>query len=144
MTHCPTLEELSALIDGELHTERELEIRWHLDMCQMCNRAADGVVALKRAVGRAHDHEAPSPALRRSVMARLPKHKRRWHWRAGAIAAPLFIAAAALLFCFGPSAVCADTGSYSICTPRGHGHVSRIVVPQCLRPEELPPVAESF
>ena len=77
MTHCPSLEELIALIDGELISDRELEIRWHLDVCSACTRSADGVVALKRAVSRAHAREVPSPALRRNVEACVPRRRRR-------------------------------------------------------------------
>ncbi len=99
MSHCPPLEELNALIDGELSSGRELELRWHLDICATCTRSAGAVVALKRAVGRAHHREVPLPALRRSVMVRLPKRRRGWQWRAGAIAGPLLVATSAVLFC---------------------------------------------
>lgn len=142
MSHCPPLEELSALIDGELSNERELGIRWHLDICHACARSADAVVALKRAVGRAHNREIPLPALRRSVMARVPKRRRGRQWRAGAIAAPLFIAAGALLCCFQASAVCADPAA-QVRMHRDVGHRS-IGAHQWLRPDELLPMAESF
>jgi anti-sigma factor RsiW len=72
MTHCPPWEELNALIDGELSTERELPLRWHLDICSACSRHATTVVTLKRAVGRVRERDVPSPALRRNVMARAP------------------------------------------------------------------------
>jgi anti-sigma factor RsiW len=142
MSHCPPLEELSALIDGDLSPRRELEIRWHLDICRTCACYADTVVGLKRAVGRAHDREIPSPAFRRSVMARVPKRRRGRQWRAGAVAAPLFIAAEALLFCFQASALCADP----VRQIRMHRAIGRpsIVAHQWLRPEELLSMAESF
>jgi anti-sigma factor RsiW len=88
MNHCPPFEELNALIDGELFTEHELALRWHLDICTACTQHAAAVAALKRAVGRAGVRETPSPGLRRSVMTRLPK-RRSWRSRARAIAAPL-------------------------------------------------------
>jgi anti-sigma factor RsiW len=72
MTNCPTWEELNALIDGELSAERELQFRWHLDLCSACALHAAGVVTLKRAVGRLHERNVPSPALRRHVMGRVP------------------------------------------------------------------------
>jgi anti-sigma factor RsiW len=99
MNHCPPLEELNALIDGEIPAGRELEIRWHLDICGSCTRHAAAVVALKRAVGRARDREIPSPALRRSVMAHVPK-RRSGQWRARAVVAPLLITVGAMLFRF--------------------------------------------
>lgn len=73
MKNCPAFDELSALIDGALAPTRELAVRWHLDICPTCARVAETVVALKRAVGRAHNRELPLPALRRSVRARQPK-----------------------------------------------------------------------
>jgi len=97
MSHCPLLEEVSALVDGELSGERELEIRWHLDICHACARSADAVVALKRAVGRAHHRDVPLPALRRSVMARVLKRRRGWRPRAGAIAGSVLVATGAVL-----------------------------------------------
>lgn len=72
MTNCPPWKELNALIDGELSTERELQLRWHLDICSACARHATAVVGLKRAVGRVREREIPSPSLRRNVMARAP------------------------------------------------------------------------
>ena len=73
MSSCPGFDELSALIDGDLSPGRELAVRWHLDICSTCARYAETVVALKRAVGRAHNRDLPLPALRRSVKARLPR-----------------------------------------------------------------------
>ena len=71
-------------------------------------------------------------------MARVPKRRRSRQWRAGAIAAPLFIAAGALLFCFPASAVCADPAPQS----RMYKDVGQrpVVAHQWihrLRPEEL-------
>jgi len=142
MSSCPTFAELSALIDGDLSPTRELQIRWHLDICRTCACYAGTVVALKRAVGRAQEGEVPSPAFRRSVMARLPKRRRARQWRAGAIAAPLFITAEVLLFCFQASAVSADPAA-RICMHRAVGHPG-IIAHQWPRPEELQPVVESF
>ncbi|MFI5397842.1 MAG: anti-sigma factor family protein [Candidatus Binatia bacterium] len=76
MSGCPAFEHLSALIDGDLPRDRELEVRRHLDHCVTCHRQVDGMTALKRAVGRAYDSEMPSPALRRVVTAKLPKRRR--------------------------------------------------------------------
>ena len=61
------MEELNAMIDGELRVERELELRWHLDLCQPCTLATARIVALKQAVGRTAQCEVASPTLRRSV-----------------------------------------------------------------------------
>ena len=72
MTNCPPWEKLNALIDGELSAERELQFRWHLDICSACARHAAAVVTLKRAVGRVRERDVPSPSLRRNVMARAP------------------------------------------------------------------------
>jgi anti-sigma factor RsiW len=72
MTKCPPWEDLNVLIDGELSTTRELQLRWHLDVCSACTRHAAAVVALKRAVGRVRERGLPSPSLRRTVMARVP------------------------------------------------------------------------
>lgn len=140
MTQCPPFEELIALIDGELMTGRELAIRWHLDICSACTRFADGVVALKRAVGRAHDREIPSPALRRSVMAHAPKPKRGWKLRAGAFAAPLFMATGAILFCCGPLAAGTGADQVGLRCDR----VQPIGIVACVRREELVPAPESF
>ena len=68
MTHCPAMEEMNAMIDGELLAEKELELRWHLDICEPCGRLCAALVALKCVVGRARQCETPSPTLRRSVM----------------------------------------------------------------------------
>jgi len=76
MSGCPAFEHLSALIDGDLPGDRELEVRQHLEQCVTCRRQVDGLTALKRAVGRAYDSEVPSPALRRVVTANLPKRRR--------------------------------------------------------------------
>ena len=103
---CPVFEELSALIDGDLSPTRELQVRWHLDICPTCTRHADIVVALKRAVGRAHERDIPLPALRRSVRARWPRRRGGWQWRAGAIAAPLLVAASMVLCCVEASGAC--------------------------------------
>jgi anti-sigma factor RsiW len=103
---CPVFEELSALIDGDLSPARELQVRWHVDICATCARYADVVVALKRAVGRAHERDIPLPALRRSVRARWPRRRGGWQWRAGAIAAPLLVAASMVLCCVEASGAC--------------------------------------
>lgn len=63
---------MNALIDGELAAQRELQLRWHFDICSACARSAAAVVTLKRAVGRAHERDVPSPKLRRNVMTRAP------------------------------------------------------------------------
>jgi anti-sigma factor RsiW len=88
---CLPSDEVNGLIDGELSTERELEVRWHLDLCAVCARSIAAAVAIKRAVGRAYDREVPSLALRRSVVARLStiaprRSKRRRQGRADAAA----------------------------------------------------------
>ena len=130
MNCCPAFEELSALIDGGLSPARELEIRWHLDICRACVRYADAVVALKGAIGRAHNRDLPLPALRRSVRARLPKRRRGWQWRARAVAAPLLVASSAMLFCVAESAAC------EVSMGRDCGNVHS-VRRECLRTEEL-------
>jgi len=99
MPHCPPREELNALVDGELSTERELALRWHLDICRACDRHAAAVVMLKRAIGRARARETPSPALRRSVMTRVLK-RRSSPSRTRKRAAPLLIAVGAMLLSF--------------------------------------------
>ncbi len=70
MTNCPPWEELNALLDGELSTERELQLRWHLDICDACARHGAAVVTLKRAVGQVRERDVPSPTLRRNVSSR--------------------------------------------------------------------------
>jgi anti-sigma factor RsiW len=90
LNRCPSREEVNCLIDGELSAGRELEVRWHLDVCPGCARSLSGVEALKRAVGRAYDREVPSPALRRSVLAPVStvaprRSKRKRHARAAAV-----------------------------------------------------------
>jgi anti-sigma factor RsiW len=99
MNYCPPWEELSTLIDGELSTERELELRWHLDICTACTRHAAAVAMLKRAIGRTRAREIPSLALRRSVVARVPR-RRRLQSRISVVAAPLFITVGAMLLPF--------------------------------------------
>ena len=76
MSGCPAFEDWSALIDGDLPRDRELEVRQHLEHCATCHRQVDGLATLRRAVGRAYDGEVPSPALRRVVTATLPKRRR--------------------------------------------------------------------
>ena len=76
MSGCPTFEPLSALVDGDLAPDQEVEVRRHLETCVACHRQVDGLAALKRAVGRAYDSDAPAPALRRVVTAKLPKRRR--------------------------------------------------------------------
>ena len=88
---CPASDEVNGLIDGELAVDRELEVRWHLDLCAACTRSVGAAVALKHAVGRAYDREVPSLALRRSVLARVStiaprRSKRRRDARATAAA----------------------------------------------------------
>ncbi len=77
MSGCLAFEDLSAMIDGALPNGRAVEVRQHLEHCATCRGRADGLSALKRAVGRAYDTEGPSPALRRVVTATLPKRRRR-------------------------------------------------------------------
>jgi anti-sigma factor RsiW len=70
MSGCPAFEDLNALVDGDLPSEREARARQHLVRCVACRREVDGLTALKRAVGRAYDNEVPTPAG-------LPKRRRR-------------------------------------------------------------------
>jgi len=79
MNLCPAFEELNALVDGDLISEREVSVRCHVDMCRACTREVNRLIALKAAVGRAHDSGTPSPALRRAVVSRSPK-QHRWRW----------------------------------------------------------------
>jgi len=137
MNSCPAFDELSALIDGDLTPARELEVRWHLDICATCARCAAAVVALKRVVGRAHNRDLPLPGLRRSLRACLPKRRRSWRWRAGALAAPLLVAASAVLFW-----VASSTASEMSLTAEC-GDVSGMSLP-CLRTEELSPALKPF
>ena len=77
MSDCPAFDDLSALVDGDLASEREADLRQHLERCEPCRREVDALVALKRAVGRAYETEVPAPSLRRAVTAALPKRRRR-------------------------------------------------------------------
>jgi anti-sigma factor RsiW len=135
MSSCPAFNELSALVDGDLSPGRELEVRWHLDICPTCARQIETVRALKRAVGRAHDRDLPLPALRRAIRACLPKRRRGW--RAGVLAAPLLVAASAVLFCVASSA------ASEMSLNREGEDVSGVRVP-CLRTEEPSPGPKPF
>jgi anti-sigma factor RsiW len=77
MSGCPAFEDLNALVDGDLASERERAVRQHLHRCVACRREVGGLTTLKRAVGRAYDNQVPAPALRRAVTAGLPKRRRR-------------------------------------------------------------------
>jgi anti-sigma factor RsiW len=139
MSSCPAFDELSALVDGDLTPARELEVRWHLDICATCARYAEAVVTLKRVVGRAHDRDLPLPALRRSVRASLPKRRRSWRWRAGALAAPLLVAASAVLFW----AARASSAACEMSLNRECRDVSGMSSP-CPRSEERSPALKPF
>ncbi len=82
MSFCPEVQTLSSLIDGDLPAEREVAVHAHLDLCVACRGTLDGLIALKQAVGRAYDSDAPSPALRRAVAAGMVK-PRRGRWKQG-------------------------------------------------------------
>jgi anti-sigma factor RsiW len=97
MRSCPPFAELNALIDGDLDSEAELEVRRHLDLCAACRRTVAAITALKQAVGRAYASETPPPALRRAVVARSRTRRVKWHWWAGAIAAMLLAVVGALV-----------------------------------------------
>ena len=73
MSPCPAFEELSALIDGDLDRDRELEVRRHLDSCEACRMQVNAVTRLKQAVGGAYAGQSPPPHLRRAVLAQRPK-----------------------------------------------------------------------
>jgi len=90
MSHCPDFLSLNELIDGGLPADQELVVRRHLDLCAVCRGAVDGLLVLKREVGRTYDAGVPSAALRRAVTAHLPKRHRTWWW-VGAVAAPLLL-----------------------------------------------------
>lgn len=71
---CPTDEELSALLDGDLEAGRRAEVDAHLEACAACREARDGLSSMLAdlssladeepgrdlwpAIQRAHEHEA--------------------------------------------------------------------------------------
>ena len=77
MSGCPAFEDLSALVDGDLSSNQERQVREHVQHCAPCRRQLDALTALKRTVGRAYEGEAPSPALRRTVRAGVSKRRRK-------------------------------------------------------------------
>jgi len=78
MRNCPAFEDLSQFVDGHLSNERELEVRRHLDVCDVCPRMLHTLSVLKQAVGRGYASESPPTAVRLAVMT--PGRRRRW-WR---------------------------------------------------------------
>jgi anti-sigma factor RsiW len=98
MSPCPSFEELSAFVDGDLVHGRELAVRRHLDVCEACRASSCAVSALKQAVGRAYSPQSAPPELQRAVMARAATPKRNPRWWLAPIAALLLLAAGAALW----------------------------------------------
>ena len=76
-TDCPgRLEQLSALLDGELDADEELELRRHLDGCSTCEALQKDLEALSAALA-ATIGVTPAPReLAHRVMARTPRRSR--------------------------------------------------------------------
>jgi anti-sigma factor RsiW len=84
------LEEISAFLDGELCADEELELRRHLDACDVCAAWRMQLEALSKSVaGSLRQERAPRTLANRVARLRPPARRRR----AGAAAA----AAAALV-----------------------------------------------
>src|SRR5260370_38953880 len=82
MTRCEVSSEtLSAYVDGELDTPRELELRRHLDGCDRCREAVDALLDLKKLVMSAAEIRPVPHTLRESTKAAAVRRKpRRASW----------------------------------------------------------------
>lgn len=98
MSNCNgQLEALSALLDGELGPEEELELRRHIDGCDTCRAWQAQLDALSIGVANSIGRErAPRPLLHR--VRRLQKTSPRHGPRAAAVAVGSAFLAAGLLF----------------------------------------------
>ena len=79
MASCPgRVEELSAFLDGELSSDEELELRRHLDACDVCAAWRVQLEALSKSVaGSLRRERAPRTLANRVGRLRLPAWRRR-------------------------------------------------------------------
>jgi anti-sigma factor RsiW len=99
---CGFEEELTAYVDGELRPPRAEEVRGHLPSCASC-RATEALLrrTVERLAALPEPAFAPTPRLRRELLARLDEPQGRWAaWmkalRRPAVLLPSFGLAAAL------------------------------------------------
>ncbi len=97
MSSCPgRVEEISAFLDGELAADEELELRRHLDACDVCAAWRAHLEALSRGVASSLGRErAPRTLANRVERLRPPAWPRRAV--AGVATAAALVAAALLL-----------------------------------------------
>jgi anti-sigma factor RsiW len=95
MTECRgRLEAVSALVDGELSPEEELDLRRHVDACEVCAAWRRQLEALSAGVAASLGRERAPRALTREIERLAPKRGRLGIVAASLVAA---IAAAAVL-----------------------------------------------
>jgi anti-sigma factor RsiW len=87
-------EEISALLDGELEPQAELDLRRHLDSCEVCAGWRAYLRALSQAAAGAHLARAPSSLVRR--VREMAPRGRSWSTFGGTAAALGLVAAVGL------------------------------------------------
>lgn len=97
MHSCPgRLEEISALLDGELGHDEELELRRHLDACEVCAAWRTHLEGLSKGVAASLGRERAPRTLAHRVGRLQPPGWRRWA-AAGVAAAAVLVGAVVLL-----------------------------------------------
>jgi anti-sigma factor RsiW len=96
MTPCAArFEPLNAYVDGELEPAEELDLRRHLDVCEVCRTQVDGLLALKEAVAGSIEVRPVPHTLRERLGTLGQPHPRRWTGglvALAALAAAVFVA----------------------------------------------------
>jgi anti-sigma factor RsiW len=95
MTPCAArFEPLNAYVDGELEAAEELDLRRHLDVCEVCRAQVDGLLALKQAVAGSAEVRPVPHTLRERLGTLDQRRARRWM---GGLVALAALAALALI-----------------------------------------------
>jgi len=88
---------LAAYSDGELDLTQTLEIEEHIESCESCREAVEGLSALKKAIGAGAPYYKAPEELRQRVIASIPRSvppkQTRYSWRMSGWAAGLAMAA---------------------------------------------------
>jgi len=92
-----TQKLLAAYSDGELDLTRTLEIEEHLEGCESCRKAVEGLSTLKKAIGEGAPYYKAPMELRQRVIASLPRsvpaEQTRHFWQMSGWGAGLAMAA---------------------------------------------------
>ena len=102
MSNCEKyLEMISAMVDGELTAEQEVELRTHIDQCGECAKVYDAFMSISNVL--ADDLVAPPETLAKGIMYKINLNKKGGAARRFAIGRYTAIAACLALVLFGAS-----------------------------------------